>query len=150
MVTITMLMTTNIAIKNTIISCPCITVKCTLSCVCYNYGYCYFMYLQHRDIDILTHQTLSFHVHILLLHRYCYMHDTIISCSCTTDTLIGYFTRYCYFIYLYHCYTNTLYTVISCSYITVTQTHLCTSVDFFCIPVTWIFLYSYYMIISCY
>jgi len=42
-------------------------------------------------MDILSHRTLSFHVHLSLLHRYCYT-GRYFSCSCTIDTRIHYST----------------------------------------------------------
>ena len=45
-----------------------------------------------------------------MYHRYIVTvtHDTITSYSCPTDAWINYFIRYRNFIYLYHCYMNTI------------------------------------------
>ena len=85
--------------------------------ICYT-EHCYFIYMYHHYTVIV-------------------IHDTIISYSCPIDIRIHYFTGYHDFIYLYHRYMDTLYTVISCSYTIAIWIHRYTCVDCFYIPVAW-------------
>jgi len=94
--------------KHIVISCSCVNVVCIFLCVCYDHGDYYFMYLYHRYADIPLHWTLLFNVVVSPLHRYFITPDTIISCTCIIVTRILYYTGHYYFIYLYHCYTDTL------------------------------------------
>ena len=119
-------------------------------------------------------RTLLCHVFVLLLHEHCYSCasvivtrtiqyseycyfmkilvtlDTTMSYTCSTLTWIYYHTEHCHFMYIYHCYTDTvtLDTIISCSCTTDTRIRYFTRYRYF--------IYSYhrytntlYTIISC-
>jgi len=120
---------------------------CTSRC-CHDCGHRYYTYLYNCYTDILSHWTLYImkivvtpdtviSVYVSPLYRYFYTRQYYFLFQ--VPLIHGYyFTGYRDFIYLYHRYMDTLYTVISCSYITVTWIHRYTCVDCFYIPVAWI------------
>jgi len=110
-----------------------------------------FIHSDHRDLDILSHGTLLSHVHVSPLHRYYYTWYHL--CLLYASLIHGYTS--------YHHSLDTLYTVMSCIYTTVTYIHRYTCIDCYILVVwitvliTWtittcIFLSSYYMIVSRY
>ena len=100
------------------------------------------LHRQLSTLDIVFHVNACYTEHcysMYMSHRYTgtVKNNTVISCPCSTDTRMHYFTGYRDFIYLYHYYTEVykqLYHVHTSSYID----HRQTCVDYFCILIAWI------------
>ena len=88
--------------------------------------------------QILLYWTLLFHVYVPLIHGYAIPPDTVISYICITDTRILCTHLFLVLITLLH------------RFIVYMRWLILYSVAWITVPATWIFMYSYYMTISCY